>query len=118
MEPRASFIRWSPRLLAMIFTVFISVFAMDAFEGLTGWWDKAFSLFMHLIPTWLCLILLVLAWRREWIGALAFTMLAIIHFFWGVGRLHWSACLAIEGPLLLLGVLYGIAWFRRTPARA
>ena len=105
---------WWPRLLAIAYALFISIFAADAFEGMVGFWQKATSLFMHLIPTWLCIGVIAIAWKREWIGAVLFVALAGLHLvtMWSRG-FHWSGYAAIEVPLVVLGVLYLLAWRAR-----
>ncbi len=54
---------WIPRALCLVFAAFISIFALDVFgEGLRGW-QTALALLMHLIPTFLILIVLAVSWR-------------------------------------------------------
>jgi len=54
---------WAPRVSCIAFALFLSLFAMDVFgEGL-GFWRTLFALFMHLIPTFVVLLILALAWR-------------------------------------------------------
>jgi hypothetical protein len=50
-----------------------------------------------------------LAWRREWVGAVAFTGLAAAYAY--VARTHVSWIPVIGGPLLIVGVLYSVSWF-------
>jgi APA family basic amino acid/polyamine antiporter len=53
---------WTPRGLCLAFALFLSLFAMDVFgEGL-GFWRTLFALFMHLIPVFVVLLILALAW--------------------------------------------------------
>ncbi|MBK8613784.1 MAG: hypothetical protein IPN85_09870 [Flavobacteriales bacterium] len=117
MVLRNTILRWAPRALAAAFILFISLFALDAFEGQQSFGQKALSLFMHLIPTWTCLLVVVLSWKREWLGSLLFLGLAVIYAVWAWGHLSWI--LAIAGPLVLLAVLYAVAWQMRKngPAR-
>lgn len=56
----------TPRILCILFTVFINFFALDVFgEGHT-FWETLWALGMHLVPTFLVLVALALAWRWEW----------------------------------------------------
>lgn len=104
---------WTPRVLCLLFAAFISIFALDVFEEGFGGWKTVVALCMHLVPTFLVLLVLAVSWRWEWVGALVFTALAVCYvtLFWG--RFHWSAYAAIAGPLCLLGLLFLLNWFWR-----
>jgi hypothetical protein len=110
-------LRWTPRLFGLLFAGFTSLFALDVFEGNHGFWPTLLALVMHLVPTFILLLLLAVAWRWELAGAVAFTGLAIFYLvaFWG--RFHWSAYALISGPLFLLGALFLLSWRRRAKAR-
>ncbi|MHC1769401.1 MAG: hypothetical protein AB9869_34810 [Verrucomicrobiia bacterium] len=108
---------WIPRILCLVFAAFISIFALDVFgEGL-GFWRTSLALLMHLIPTFLILIVLAVSWRWEWVGAILFTALALLYLFTSWGQLHWSAYVVISGPLCLLGVLFLLNWVWRAELR-
>lgn len=111
MHPRHLLLRWAPRALAIAFTLFISLFALDAFEGHAGFQEKAIALFMHLIPTFVCVLTIVLAWRREWVGTVLFGALAVYYGITAWGHVSWV--LLIAGPLLVVAVLYAFAWAGR-----
>jgi hypothetical protein len=104
---------WTPRVLCLLFAAFISVFALDVFEGGFGGWKTVLALLVHLIPTFLILVVLAVSWRWEWVGALLFSGLAVCYMvlFWG--RFHWSVYAVISGPLCLLGVLFFLNWLWR-----
>lgn len=108
---------WSPRLLTILFALFISSFALDVFGEVSGFWMTAAALLVHLIPTFVILLLLAAAWRWEWIGAVAFTSLGILYLLAAWDRFHWSACAMISGPLLLIGVMFFMGWVYRTGLR-
>ena len=63
---------WLPRILCLLFAVFISLFALDVFGEGYGFWETIVAFLIHLIPTGLILIALAIAWRWEWIGAILF----------------------------------------------
>lgn len=109
---------WSPRILALGFAGFISLFALDVFNEHHGFWNITRALFLHLIPTWILLLTLAVSWRREWVGALLFTGLGAFYIISCWGRFHWSAYAVISGPLFLLGVLFLLSWSRRAELHA
>ena len=103
---------WTPRVLVILFTAFISLFALDVFaEGYT-FWETLVALFMHLIPSFLLIIALVVAWRWERVGGLLFIGLGILFLFWFGGRgdqdvvENWFATLFMPGVMFLTGILF------------
>ena len=109
---------WSPRILCFAFAAFLAVFAADVFDLPMDLWHKALALLMHLIPTAVVLLVLWLVWRREWIGAVLFPLLAVLHLVTMWGRLDWTAYAVIDGPLLVLGVLFLVNWWNRATLRS
>ena len=107
---------WSPRILGILASIFIGMFALDAF-GTAGPMREAFPDFLvHLIPAATVLALVIVSWRWEWIGGLAFAGLAISYSLI-VGREHADWALVISGPLLILGGLYFWSWQHRRLTR-
>ncbi len=108
---------WTPRILALLFAAFISLFALDVFDGQHGFWRTALAFVIHLIPTAILLLLLALAWRWAWIGAVAFPALGVFYVvsFWG--RFPVTVYLFVAGPLFLLGALFLLSWIRRAELR-
>jgi hypothetical protein len=105
---------WAPRILCIAFAAFISIFAMDVFSLRVDVAHKALALLMHLIPTALILVVLVVAWNRQWLGAVIFPLLAAYHAVTMWGRLDWSGYAVIDGPLVLLGILFLMSWLQHT----
>jgi hypothetical protein len=106
VNPRSSvWRRWSPRILGLIFCVFLVQFARDA----SGRSDAL----RHLAPVALLVGLMVLAWQRPGIGGVAFLGLAAAYAV--SARAHPSWIAAIAGPLALIGTLF-LASGSRQPA--
>jgi len=101
---------WSPRILCILFALFTSIFAFDVFIEHSGIGNILLALLMHLIPTFLIVFVLILSWRREWIGALIFTLLAIFYIVMVWGRFPLVTYVSISGPLFLIGGLFLINW--------
>lgn len=101
---------WTPRVLCILFAVFLSLFALDVFTEETSFWEEILALLIHLVPTYLVVIALVIAWKWEWVGAILFFALAIFYVVMSGGRQHWSAYAAISGSLVVIGVLFLLNW--------
>jgi len=108
---------WTPRVLCILFAMFLSLFTLDVFSEGCGFWETILALLIHLVPVYIVVIVLVIAWRREWVGAILFIALALFYLVWSWGRFHWSAGLGISGPLVLIGVLFLFNWIYRAQLR-
>jgi hypothetical protein len=104
---------WLPRILGIVFALFISLFALDVFGEGYGFWQTLVALLIHLVPTYLVIIGLVLAWRWEWTGAVWFTALGLWYLFMARGNLELPVVLLIPGPLFMIAILFLISWFYR-----
>jgi hypothetical protein len=100
---------WSPRVLGIVVSVFIGMFALDAFSPAKPILKALPDFVIHLIPALTVLALVIVSWHRGWIGGLAFISLAIVYAV-TVGRGHADWVLVISGPLLLVGALFLWSW--------
>jgi lysylphosphatidylglycerol synthetase-like protein (DUF2156 family) len=103
---------WAPRILTILFALFLTVFALDVFTDTKGVLQTLTALVMHLIPALLVVVLLVLAWRWELVGVIAFTALAIAYVWMSWGRFPLLTYVLISGPLLLISALFFLSWRR------
>ena len=108
---------WTPRVLGILFAVFTSLFALDVFSEGNGFWKTILALLIHLVPTYLVVIALVIAWRWEWVGTILFSAFAVFYVVWFWGRFPLVAYLSISGPLALVGVLFLFNWIYRAQLR-
>ena len=81
------------------------MFAMDVFSENSGL-ELLVALFMHLIPSIILIILLVVAWKFERIGGYLFLLIALAFmiFFGAYHELFGFLILVV--PLLLVGILF------------
>ncbi len=116
------FIYWTPRILSIIFILFLAMFSLDIFEGNYGFWGTVIGLFMHNIPALILLIVLLISWKHEIVGGIVFILAGILYIVrllmtilmnqphqWYM--LSWS--LQIAGPAFLIGILFIINWFKK-----
>lgn len=114
----ARWIYWSPRIAGIFIIFFISLFAMDVFEGDAALGEKLLAFLMHMIPSLVLILLLILAWRWEWIGLVTFLLAALFFmrtFFMSIGQpgslsSAFGMLLLFSGPLLLIALLFGANW--------
>jgi len=107
------FLYWAPRVLCILFGVFLSLFSLDVFEAGRGAGETFLALMIHLIPVFLIALVLVVSWRREWVGALLFAALAVFYVVMTGGREHLGAYASISGSLVVISALFFVNWMRR-----
>jgi hypothetical protein len=114
------FIYWSPRILGVIFILFLALFSLDVFESGLTYSQIALGLLMHNIPSLILLGVLMIAWKKnELAGAIVFNLAGFIYVILTItnGRLPWyivlSWSLTIAGPAFLIGILFLINWLNK-----
>jgi len=103
---------WTPRISAVLFVLFISIFALDVFEADKSLGETLVGLFIHLIPSILLTIAIILAWRWEWVGTVAFAGWAIVYFTTARG-FEWFVYALIAGIPLIIGIFFLVDWVYR-----
>ncbi|MBN1377419.1 hypothetical protein JW949_03775 [Candidatus Woesearchaeota archaeon] len=100
---------WTPRILGILFAVFISLFAFDVFVEGYAWYQTIAGFLIHLIPTYFVVIALLIAWKfkKELIGGIIYILLGIFYIImvWGKAELK-IAMLIISGPVFIIGILF------------
>jgi hypothetical protein len=116
---------WTPRVLSIVFILFLSMFSLDVFGENLGFWRTIQALAIHLIPSFVLIAALVLAWRWEWIGAALYGAAAVLYIIWvasvpaivrPVVRVQWV--LVIAGPAVVIAVLFLANWVKHSELRA
>ena len=95
---------WSPRLLGVLFSVFLGAFALDAFGNGTSTFDALRDFIIHLAPAGIMFAIVLLAWRWERLGGVMFFMLALAYGVLTRGRVSWMV--TISAPLIVEGALF------------
>ena len=115
-------IYWTPRILSILFLLFLAMFSLDVFDMDLGFWGTIAGLFMHNIPTFILLAVVIVSWKREIVGGVAFILAGIAYIAvllktilenqphqWYM--LSWS--LVIAGPAFLIGILFIVGWYEK-----
>ncbi len=104
---------WTPRLMGILFIIFLSLFALDIFGQGYSFWETVVGLFMHLIPSIVLTTAVVLAWKWEWVGATLFVGWAVFYMIIARGDFDWSVYALIAGIPFVIGVLFLVGWIHR-----
>ena len=117
MSFRASgLLYWTPRVLCILFIVFVSMFALDVFNEHLPFWRMIAALARHLVPTALMTVLLLVSWRREWVVAAGFVVLALLYVSRMGGLSHAYAIIVV--PALLIAALFLLNWIYRVDLKS
>jgi hypothetical protein len=115
---------WTPRILSIAFIAFLSIFALDAFDGRHGFWQTMLAFVIHQIPVFVLIGALILAWRWEWIGMALYAAFGLFHITWTLFIQHHIppaaipiAILLIDGPALIIAALFLANWLKRGELR-
>lgn len=93
----------------MASAVFVSVFALDAFDGNESLLKQTGHFLAHLIPAAITLAFLLVAWRYRMLGGLLFIVWGLVFtIYYGTHR-NVPLFLMFSLPLLLAGLLFMIS---------
>jgi hypothetical protein len=123
MKPSIKLFHWLPRIICILAILVVSLFAADAFESGHTIWQQLSSFFMHLIPSFILLAFLLVAWKWEFIGGIIFTAIGIVmspviflHNY-NVNHLSIAECirviLMITFPFIVVGILFIISYLKK-----
>jgi hypothetical protein len=116
---------WTPRALSIVFIAFLSLFALDVFDGRHSLWEMMLAFLIHQIPAFVLIVALILAWRWEWIGAVLFGAAGLFYIVWVLfiqTHMHPAmrpiVILMIAGPALAISGLFLANWRKHDELRA
>lgn len=82
------------------------MFALDSFDGDKTVFAQIGDFLIHLIPSFVLIVLLYFSWRHEIIGVVAFLLLAIAYIILAWEKFPLSTYLIISGPMVLISILF------------
>jgi len=107
-----------PRILSIVFIAFLVMFSLDEFRPGSGFWEIAVGLFMHNIPVFILIAALVVAWKRELVGAIVFVLAGLLYIVFAFNRagnswlaLAWIAMISV--PAFIIGGLFFAGWMKK-----
>ncbi|MCJ7588413.1 MAG: hypothetical protein MUQ00_11015 [Candidatus Aminicenantes bacterium] len=132
----ASTIRWVARILCILATVFIGMWALEAVEGKVGLGRQILGFLMAppFLMSVLLIIILIIAWKRELVGGIlialiglataAYVYISTYHRLLHIASkgyrsvrtaqaLNFSVMISL--PLIIVGVLFIISYFLHRP---
>jgi hypothetical protein len=116
------FLYWAPRIVSLLFVAFLMLFSLDVFDGTSGFWNIVLGLLMHNIPAFILLAIVIIAWRHELVGAIAFFLAGLVYIVLTAlsalkGDINFSMAFGwnftIAGPAFVVAILWYLGWKRK-----
>ncbi len=123
MKTSTKVIQWIPRILCIMAILFISLFALDSISSERTFWQNTGAFLMHLIPSFVLLAILIVAWKWENIGGIiliiATVAFSIFVFNINYNQRHFTLqqslinVLILCLPFAIAGILFIISHIRK-----
>jgi hypothetical protein len=120
MKKSIKVFHWLPRIICILAILFVSLFAADAFSPELTIWQQLGAFIFHLIPSFILLAFLIVAWKWEYIGGIIFIIIGLgLSRFFFVNKYKmndsiWMSLgiiLSITIPFVIVGVLFIVSYF-------
>jgi len=123
MKTSTKVLYWTARILCILAILFVSLFALDSFSSERTFWQNTTAFLMHLIPSFVLLASLIIAWKWEKVGGiiliifgLAFSIFIFV-FNYKRNQFPVMTCLmqalVIAMPFVLSGILFILSHYRK-----
>ena len=115
------FVYWAPRILSIIFILFLALMSLDVISSELNFWQIVVGLLMHNIPALVLLVVLLISWKYEIVGGITFILAGMAYiviilmnalknqFEWYM--LSWS--IQVAGMAFFIGILFIVGWFKK-----
>lgn len=122
MEKSIRILHWAPRILCIAAILFVSLFALDAFDPSLPLGDQIKGFLIHMIPSFILLAVLLLAWKRELAGGILFILIGLVTtpviftFNYRNNESIWISLiivLTITIPFLIVGILFVLSHHKK-----
>lgn len=98
---KSRIIYWMPRVLGIAAILFISLFALDAFNSGESLSSQIADFGLHLIPSGILLVFLLVAWKWEKAGSLLFILTGLVLSPF-VFRMNYFRLLQFQDPAMAI----------------
>jgi hypothetical protein len=118
VHKNSKFIYWTPRILSIIIILFLALFSFDVISSDLSLGEIITGMLVHNIPTLVLIIIVIISWKYEIVGGIAFLLAGLMYIVFATTRAEiWYIAIAwsiqIAGPALLTGVLFMVNWFQK-----
>lgn len=119
-------LHWAPRVLSIVAILFISMFSLDVFQSGMPLKDVILGWLVHMIPSFVLTIILIIAWKWEKTGGIIFLAIGLAFspvIFWGNYTNNHSIWMSlviiitITFPFIITGILFLASHHTKQQAR-
>lgn len=96
--------------IGVLYALALLVFAVDVFNKEQSISQTFSDVLLHLVPTMVVLFFVFVGYKKPLIGTVICLVSAMIYIITGWSNMHWTAHVLIAGPLLVLSLLYIMAY--------
>jgi hypothetical protein len=117
----SKFIYWTPRILSILFLLFLAMFSLDVIQPGLSFWEILGGMLMHNIPTFILLIVLLISWKHEIVGGVAFILAGLAYIIQVMSTVittgfQWyyiTWAIQISGIAFAIGILFLMNWHKK-----
>ena len=112
---------WTPRILSILFILFLALFSLDIFGNGYTFWETVVGLLVHNIPSLALLVVLITSWKYDLVGGIVYILAGMLYIgfiLWNVIStgfewyyLAWAG--QISGIAFFIGILFLAGWKKR-----
>ena len=114
-SPSPSKLIWFPRILAILFLLFLMIFSFDVFEIPGTPLEKMAGFLIHNLPSIIMAAILAVFWRNPLLSGVAFLIYAIIFtLFFRIILQGWDIFVYLTLPILLIAALFLVVHRRQS----
>jgi len=109
---------WLPRIICILAILFVSMFALDSFGPGRTIWQQIAAFLIHLVPSYILIAILVIAWKWEFVGGIVFAVIGLglspWLFMFNYNRNHsvgmsLGIIASITIPFVIIGILFMVS---------
>lgn len=97
---------WIPRILMIVFIVFFSMFSLDAFGGDAPFLDQLAGFLIHMLPSFVMILFLILSWNHPVTAGYIFIILGVVFTFFFETYERLPNLLTISLTPVITGLLF------------
>lgn len=122
MKATLKVLHWTPRIICILAIVLISLFAFDSFNSDLTLRQQIGKFLLSLIPSFVLIAVLIVAWKWEYIGGIIFTLIGLgfspfIYFHnYKMNDSVWLSLvpvLMITIPIIIVGLLFILSSYKK-----
>ncbi|HOP57307.1 MAG TPA: hypothetical protein PLH02_04630 [Bacillota bacterium] len=107
---------WLPRLFTVIAIGLVFATSFDSFGTGNGFWNDMQGFLIHNIPTAVLILIFILTWKWEIVGAILFPLAGIAWItFLSIRNIEMLISgIIVAAPFIVVGILFYFDWKRQT----